>query len=610
MNVPNGRQTPPAQARIRSLTWLALAVPLLFGCSQPAASVPDPYANGVSYPWDYQAPADKLGILSLTPGENNLYFEPILAAHNSWGPIEIDRSNGEQRAGDGKTITLNGKTYSRGFGVHASSELRFSLKGTGGAVCTRFTADVGVDDEVGSRGSVVFQVFLDGVKAYDSGTMTGSSATKQIDLTVSGKTELRMVVTDAGNGISYDHADWAIPKVYCQAPNASGSLDKSFGTGGIANVGGVDAVLEPSGAVLIADSVGGNFVLKRLLASGSVTQVVTDLGGDDTARALLRQPDGKVVLAGNSGNNFALVRYNADLSLDSGFGLGGKVITHLPTTGAETAYALTRQPDGKLVVAGSLDVLKQDYPDNPTDFHLSTDLAVVRYTASGALDTSFGTAGVVSQGFDGPDVFSDTDDEARAIIAQPDGKLLIAGKSDFSGGGLSWLLTRLNASGSLDTGFASGGLVRGGYYGIFNNVTLEPSGNLIVVGYEGRFLNTGRVQRYNASGGLTGQGDVPFNSATFGNQNVLSDVLVQPDGKLLVGGFNGVFNDGAPPEVTTYGVARLNPDLSLDTTFAASGILTTPLGIAGDESPSGALLRQPDGKIVVVSGTQTARYFP
>ena len=68
---------------------------------------------------------------------------------------------------------------------------------------------VGVDDEGGSNGSVVFQVYLDGVKKYDSGTMTGASATKFIDLDVTGAKTLRLVVTDAGNGNTFDHADWA-----------------------------------------------------------------------------------------------------------------------------------------------------------------------------------------------------------------------------------------------------------------------------------------------------------------------------------------------------------------------------------------------------------------
>lgn len=241
---------------VRGRLWLGGVLTLsLAACGGPQTSLPaeaDPYAGGASYPWEYTAPGGQLGALSLTPGENTLYFEPILAARNSWGPIEIDRSNGERFAGDGKTITLNGKTYARGFGTHAGSELRFSLKGTG-AVCTRFTADIGVDDEVGARGSVVFQVFLDNVKVYDSGTMTGASATKTVDVNVAGKQELRLVVTDAGDGINYDHADWADPRVSCLS---SEPLNLTAGLRGAVTPEGIRRHLEVFQT--LADNNGGN----------------------------------------------------------------------------------------------------------------------------------------------------------------------------------------------------------------------------------------------------------------------------------------------------------------------------------------------------------------
>jgi YVTN family beta-propeller protein len=124
---------------------------------------------------------------------------------NGWGPYERDRSNGETGAADGRTITLNGVAYAKGLGVHAASELKYTLAGG----YTVFTSDVGVDDETGANGSVVFQVFLDGVKVFDSGVMTGSSATKTVRVDTTGKQELRLVVTDAGNGNGSDHADWA-----------------------------------------------------------------------------------------------------------------------------------------------------------------------------------------------------------------------------------------------------------------------------------------------------------------------------------------------------------------------------------------------------------------
>jgi hypothetical protein len=124
---------------------------------------------------------------------------------NSWGPVEKNRSNGETGATDGRTITLNGVTYAKGLGVHADSKLVYNLNGQ----YSSFTSDIGVDDEVGSNGSVIFQVWTDGTKVYDSGTMNGSSATKTVTVDVTGKSQLWLVVTTSGNGNAFDHADWA-----------------------------------------------------------------------------------------------------------------------------------------------------------------------------------------------------------------------------------------------------------------------------------------------------------------------------------------------------------------------------------------------------------------
>ena len=130
---------------------------------------------------------------------------------NGWGPAEKDMSNGETAAGDGVQLRLNGQSYAKGLGVHANSDVRYALGGT----CTQFTADVGVDDEIGDAGSVVFQVWADGAKLWDSGPMTGASATTPAAVNVTGKQQLQLVVTDGGNGGGYDHADWAGARVAC-----------------------------------------------------------------------------------------------------------------------------------------------------------------------------------------------------------------------------------------------------------------------------------------------------------------------------------------------------------------------------------------------------------
>ena len=131
---------------------------------------------------------------------------------NGYGPVEKDESNGEDSAGDGNTLTLNGTTYTKGLGAHAASDVRYALTST----CTRFKASVGVDDEVPTTGgSVVLQVYADATKVYDSGTMTGATATKSVDVSIAGATQLRLVVTNAGDNNTADHADWALARIEC-----------------------------------------------------------------------------------------------------------------------------------------------------------------------------------------------------------------------------------------------------------------------------------------------------------------------------------------------------------------------------------------------------------
>ncbi|MCU1328812.1 MAG: hypothetical protein JWN34_4182 [Bryobacterales bacterium] len=130
---------------------------------------------------------------------------------NGWGPAERDRSNGEANAGDGRTITLNGTQYQRGLGVHAGSTIHFAMTG-----CSAFASTVGVDDEVpAGSGSVIFQVWGDGAKLYESPRLVSGNAALPINVDVSGRKDLSLVVTDAGDGNGYDHADWASARLTC-----------------------------------------------------------------------------------------------------------------------------------------------------------------------------------------------------------------------------------------------------------------------------------------------------------------------------------------------------------------------------------------------------------
>lgn len=133
-----------------------------------------------------------------------------ISAKNGWGSVERDMSNGEQASGDGNTLTINGETFKKGLGVHAPSEIVYFLGGN----VAKFQSKIGVDDEMSdaSPSSIVFQVWGDGKKLYDSGLMTARDDAKTVDVNVEGIELLKLVVTDGGNGNASDHGDWADAK--------------------------------------------------------------------------------------------------------------------------------------------------------------------------------------------------------------------------------------------------------------------------------------------------------------------------------------------------------------------------------------------------------------
>lgn len=142
-----------------------------------------------------------------------LYMVPVVQAETmQLGQLEVDHVTADwgtppaNLSIDGNPLTIGGNTYLHGIGTHANSMILLDLDG--GA--ERFTATVGVDDEVGeARGTVEFLVYADGEQIWSSGIMQGGDSPKPVDLNVIGIDQLRLVVTDAGDHIHYDHADWA-----------------------------------------------------------------------------------------------------------------------------------------------------------------------------------------------------------------------------------------------------------------------------------------------------------------------------------------------------------------------------------------------------------------
>jgi len=144
-------------------------------------------------------------------GTTNLGDALWLRAVNAFGPVERNTSNGENRAGDGRGMSIQGARFAAGLGVHAPSEVDFYLGGR----CSSLTTSVGVDDEKSSLGSVKFELWADGRRVARSGRMDTSTPARRLTADLGGATLLRLVVTDAGDGNNSDHADWAAPRLSC-----------------------------------------------------------------------------------------------------------------------------------------------------------------------------------------------------------------------------------------------------------------------------------------------------------------------------------------------------------------------------------------------------------
>ena len=110
-----------------------------------------------------------------------------------------DKSVGE------KPLSIGGQKFEHGLGTHATSSIRITLNKNG----ERFTSDVGVDDDTEKRGSVAFKVVGDGKTLWESPVLHGGDAPKPVSVDLHGVKTLVLEVSDAGDGVGYDHADWA-----------------------------------------------------------------------------------------------------------------------------------------------------------------------------------------------------------------------------------------------------------------------------------------------------------------------------------------------------------------------------------------------------------------
>jgi uncharacterized delta-60 repeat protein len=319
-------------------------------------------------------------------------------------------------------------------------------------IATRYTATGQPDGSFGSGGVVVLNI--GGYASVDSGAA--------LALQPDGK------ILIAGTGVANWHHDFAVVRL-----NRNGSLDRTFGSAGIAalpvgEAAFANAVLvDPTGKIDVAGttSVSGtnHFFVARLTSGGALDSTfgsggVAVLPTPAAAWGMALQPNGSLVIAGeqayNSSEAFIVQRVRGDGSLESSFGTGG-VVT-IPIGSWAVGYAMALQPDGKIVVGGN---------GKATDG--SPLAAVVRLNPDGALDSNFASGGILQ--FPGGGLNALTIDSAARIYLVGVGATVI----------------RLNPNGSADSSFASGG------FGIYcngtscaaNGVAIDPTnGDLVLAG--------------------------------------------------------------------------------------------------------------------------------
>jgi uncharacterized delta-60 repeat protein len=329
--------------------------------------------------------------------------------------------------------------------------------------------------------------------------------------------------------------------------------------------------------------------------------VTTDIATEnDEARGVAIQSDGKIVVVGSAvvgrtANNisnfdFAVARYNTDGTPDNSFSGDGKVTTDFNLL-ADTANAVAIQSDGKIVVVGSAALTNPGF----------ADFAIARYTPEGTLDSSFDGDGKLTTAV-GARV-----DSARNIVILANQTILVSGFSEVNSRDGTGLV-RYTSSGALDTSFGGGsGKTSVPDHRLEEGLSVQGDGKIVIAGsvnvgvFPARSSHFG-VMRFGANGspdnsfGTAGLVTLAFTALNdFGRA-----IALQADGKIVV---TGQSSNGSNPD---FGVARFIADGTPDESFGSGGKLSFSFFNASDGAEG--VVIQPDGKIVVggfvTSGTQ------
>jgi uncharacterized delta-60 repeat protein len=389
-----------------------------------------------------------------------------------------------------------------------------------------------------------------------------------------GKIVLGGDITNAsGNG------EWALKRF-----NPDGSVDTAFGSAGTVHApsafpGGINGsylsglAIDANNKIVAVGYANYEFAVARYNTDGSLDSTFGNGGfvltkvtyqkkqPFEQAQAVAIQADGKIdvggfiTLSNDYFAQFALLRYNPDGTLDTSFGnqspKNGVNIT--PAFGgssdwSDMATALAIQADGNILLAGGTRFARSPTPPYPS-------MAVARYlssgTAAGQLDPSFGTGGIAT--FVPPGAQAG---EAEGILVQSNGAIVLGGYATVIG---AWhgVLARLQTNGQLDTTFGDSGAAISSIY-----VGRSQLGETIAQGANGDLLisqnsqSTGAVEAYLPSGAV----DTSFGSAGIATLPSAGDIATQPDGKVVIAGFNDNTMNRLLPSNTQIGWSTASPN--------------------------------------------------
>ena len=309
---------------------------------------------------------------------------------------------------------------------------------------------------------------------------------------------------------------------------------------------------------------------------------------------LIVQPDSKAVVVGNFDaedpiTSAGIIRMDESGAQDTSFNQGPGGSPEITEVGRLQFNAIARQSDGKLLVGGAFTSLRSVNRNR-----------IARLNVDGTLDNSF-DAGT------GPNA------DVKCIVVQPDGRILVGGEFTTWNGGARKALARLNEDGTLDATLANLDTVVDFFSGFeaVNAIALQPSTTApfyrILAGGDfyrpstGSGFHFGIVALNPLNGARDTAFDVTYGAHTAGKNgegNPVSSILVQPDGKVVVGGQFGGFNN-----VTCGHFIRLNSNGTYDTTFktnAGAGLIGSGFADVSD------IVMQGDGRLIFAGHFATA----